>query len=95
MVMSGLLALRNRLPLVVFLLLFVLLLMLVGFACACFGDEPMQAVDRALSVLSDQAPVIEVWSSLIAALFAAPFLLLARRFSARAPSQATLQRFLI
>ena len=56
----------------VYLLLLVLLVMLVGFACACFVDHPMQAVERALTALSNPAPLVEVWSPLIALLLALP-----------------------
>lgn len=93
--MSGLLALRRRMPLVVFLMLAVLVLMLVGFACACFTDTPMIAVERALSVLADAAPVTVVWSPLVAVLFAAPLLLLAHAATLGRASPARLQRFLL
>ena len=81
-------------PLVVFLLLFVLMLMLVGFACACFSDQPMQAVERALTVLSNPAPLVEVWSPLIALLLAIPLVFLANSRTVGRASPAVLQRFL-
>jgi hypothetical protein len=81
-------------PLVVFLLLFVLLLMLLGFACACFSDHPMQAVERALTALSNPAPLVEVWSPLIVLLLAMPLVFLAHSRAVGRASPATLQRFL-
>lgn len=81
-------------PLVVYLLLFVLLLMLVGFACACLSDHPMQAVERALTVFSDPAALVEVWSPLIALLLAMPLVSLAHSRAVGRASPAVLQRFL-
>jgi hypothetical protein len=85
---------RHRLPLFGVVLLLIVCLLLLGFICACFGDEAMQAIDRALSVAPALAPVIEVWT--LAAAFSLTMLLLARagRFGAR-PSPQLLQRFLL
>lgn len=82
-------------PLVVFLLLFVLLLMLVGLACACLTDQPMQAVERALTVLSELAAVVDAWSPQIVAAFAASLLLVAQAIAFGRASPAQLQRFLL
>jgi hypothetical protein len=81
-------------PLVVYLLLVVLLVMLVGFACACFVDQPMQAVERALTALSNPAPLVEVWSPLIALLLALPLVSVAHARAVGRASPAVLQRFL-
>ena len=81
-------------PLVVFLLLFVLLLILVGFACACFSDGPMRAVERALTLFSNPAALVEVWSPLIAVLLAMPLMVLAHSRAVGRASPAVLQRFL-
>lgn len=81
-------------PLVVFLLLAVLLLMLVGFACACFSDGPMQAVERALASFSTPAALVEVWTPLIAVLLAMPLVFAAHSRAAGRSSPALLQRFL-
>lgn len=88
-------ALRKRLPLVVFLLLVVLVLMLVGFACACLTDQPMLAVERALSVVSDPTAVVVVWAPLVATLFIAPLLLVSHALALGRASPARLQRFLL
>jgi hypothetical protein len=81
-------------PLVVYLLLFVLLVMLIGFACACFTDQPMQAVERALTALSNPAPLVEAWSPLIALLLALPLVSLVHARAIGRASPAVLQRFL-
>ena len=51
--------LRGRMPLLAFLLLAVLCLALIGFACACLDDQFAQALDRV--VQSAPLAVIEVW----------------------------------
>lgn len=80
-------------PLVVFLLLFVLLLMLLGFACACFSDGPMQAVERALTLFSNPVALVEVWSPLTVVLFAMPLIVLTHSRPVGRASPAVLQRF--
>jgi hypothetical protein len=84
---------RHRLPLLGAVLLMIVCLLLLGFVCACFGDEAIQAIDRALSFGPALAPVIEVWTLALA--LSLTMLLLARagRFGAR-PSPQLLQRFL-
>jgi hypothetical protein len=60
--------LRERLPLIVFILLFVLLLMVAGIACACATDHPMQAVERALATIAAAPAVVVLWTYVVAAL---------------------------
>lgn len=87
--------LRERLPLVVFVLLLVLGLLLLGFACACITDHPAQAIERALAAIATAPPIIEVWS---VNAFALVLLTLAVARQARSrprPSPASLQRFLL
>lgn len=79
-------------PLIAFILLAVLCLALLGFACACLSDHPMQALERALSTIPALPALIEVWPVALLALFAA-FALLSAHTLARAPSEAALQRF--
>lgn len=87
--------LRERLPLVVFLLLLVFGLMLIGFACACFTDHPMQAIERALAAIPAAPPLIEVWSVNAFALVLLT-LVVGRRARAEVQSSpAQLQRFLL
>jgi hypothetical protein len=89
-------ALRGRMPLVAFILLAVVCLALLGFACACLGDNPMQALERALGAFPALPALVEVWS-LVAWLALASGVLLAATTTARAraPSPASLQRFLL
>jgi hypothetical protein len=92
--MSGVLALRRRLPLIVFLLLFLVLLMLVGIACACLTDNPMQAVERAVLTLASVLAVIEIWTPFVLiAGFGSLIGIAVSRACGRA-SPAVLQRFL-
>ena len=79
-------------PLIAFILLAILCLALIGFACACFTD-PAQAVDRATSLGSALPPLVELWTFLIA--LALPSLLAVRGVQpfGRA-SPALTQRFL-
>ena len=83
-------------PLVAFILLAVVCLALFGFACACLSDHPMQAVERALGGVPALPALIEMWSLLaLIALAAAAFAASATSPRARAPSPASLQRFLL
>ena len=52
---------RGRLPLVAFILLAVVCLLLLGFACACLTHHPMQAIQAALSAIPALPAQIEVW----------------------------------
>ena len=90
----SILRLRRRLPLIVFLLLAVLCLVLIGFACACFSDHPAQAIDRAVSAPAATPAVIEVWSVVVLSLLAAPLVLCFRVGGFGRASPAQLQRFL-
>src|SRR6266496_3906447 len=81
--------LGRRLPLIVFILLAILCLLVIGFACACFSDHPAQAIDRAVSAPAATPAVIEVWSFVILSLIEAP-LVLTRRvggFGRASPAQ--------
>jgi hypothetical protein len=89
-------ALRGRMPLVAFVLLALICLALFGFACACLSDHPIQAVDRVAAAMASLPALIEVWSFIAAvALASAAVLGGAPTPRARAPSPATLQRFLL
>lgn len=55
-------------PLVGLVLLAVLCIALLGFACACLSDHPMQALERALAAIPAAPAVIEVWSLALALL---------------------------
>lgn len=81
-------------PLIVFVLLAVVCLALLGFACACLSDQPAQAVERAVSLGAAMPPLVEVWALLIASLAAIPFMLVAGERARSRASPALLQRFL-
>lgn len=81
-------------PLVAFALLAIVCLGLLGFACACLGDQAPQPLDRAGFVGSGLPPLVELWASLTTALGVA-IVIVAGRGRARArASPALLQRFL-
>jgi len=92
MTISGM---RVRLPLIVFILLLIVGLLLLGFACACLSDHPMQAIERALAAIPAVPPIVEVWS--VNDLALAMLMLVAGRYvrAVSRPSPATLQRFLL
>lgn len=87
--------LRQRLPLVVFVLLLVFGLLLLGFACACITDHPVQAIERALAAIPAAPPLVEVWSVNAIALMALALLVARRTVPVARPSPAVLQRFLL
>jgi hypothetical protein len=86
--------LRGRMPLVVFILLAVVCLAILGFACACLTDQPVQAIDRALSLGSALPPLFEAWSALAAVLIGGSLVLTLRGGASSRASPALLQRFL-
>ncbi len=76
----------------VFILLVVLCVALIGFACACLAGQVAQAFDGALQ--SQQPAVIELWRPLgLVALASLSVIVLLVSASSRA-SPASLQRFL-
>ena len=92
--MPDVLALRNRMPLIVFLLLALLVLMLVGLACACLTDNPMQAIERVLAALAQLPTVAVVWTFAFASLVLAMPRLQPQAAGHGRASPAALQRFL-
>lgn len=87
---------RERMPLVAFILLLLICLLLLGFVCACFTDQPMQALERALAGVAALPALVEVWSLMALAALGSAFLVRdAARARARAPSPELLQRFLL
>jgi hypothetical protein len=84
--------LRGRMPVLAFILLAVLCLALIGFACACLDDQLAQAFDRI--VQSAPPAVIELWPAFAVATLASLSLVF---FSVPAFGRASpvlLQRFL-
>lgn len=86
--------LRERMPLIVFILLAILLLMLLGFACACLTDHPMQVAERTISAISAMPAIVELWAYGFAALLAVVSVVPERRRVIGRASPADLQRFL-
>jgi hypothetical protein len=83
-------------PIIAFVLLVVVCLVLIGFACACFGDTPLQALDRAFAAAPPLAALVELWP-LLAGVLAASTLAWVIAPAARPPGRASpaiLQRFL-
>jgi hypothetical protein len=85
---------RARLPLVAFILLLLICLLMLGIACACFSDHPMQALERALAFIPASPALVEIWFVSLLAIGAAA-LVASTQKRARAPSPAVLQRFLL
>jgi hypothetical protein len=85
-------ALRERLPWVVWILVFAVALMVAGFACACVTGKAAQASQQ---VVQSLPPLVEVWALLasVSALVVL-FVTTSRRARGRA-SPALLQRFLL
>jgi protein-S-isoprenylcysteine O-methyltransferase Ste14 len=81
-------------PPLAFILLAVVCVAILGFACACLSEQPAQALERVVSTGSALPPLIEVWSLVFVAFVGTALLLVEAR---RAPSRASpvvLQRFL-
>ena len=84
--------LRGRMPLLAFILLAVLCLALIGFACACLDDQFAQALDRV--VQSAPPAVIELWPAFAVATLASLSLIVFLVPASGRASPAVLQRFL-
>lgn len=85
--------LRGRLPLPVFLLPALVCLALLGLACACLGEQPAQALERAVSVGAALPPLVAIWALLVASLSGAPVLFGAAEPARSRASPAALQCF--
>ena len=94
MVMPGILALRKRMPLIVFLLLLLLVVMLVGLACACLTDNPMQTIERVVSAFAQLPTVAVAWTLMFATLVLAMPRLQPQKAGRGRASPVALQRFL-
>ncbi len=77
-----------------FVLLLVFGLLLLGFACACITDHPVQVIERILAAIPALPPVLEIWSVQVVALVGLTLALVRPIPNAR-PSPAALQRFLL
>jgi len=81
-------------PLIVFFLLALVLLMLVGLACACLTDDPMQAIERAMTALAQLPTVAVAWTFVFVTLLLAMPRLQPQAAGRGRSSPAALQRFL-
>jgi hypothetical protein len=86
--------LRGRMPLVAFVLLAVICLALVGFACACLTDYPAVAIERALSAIPALPALVQVWTFVAVVAAMTAFVVAGPRMATGRASPALLQRFL-
>jgi hypothetical protein len=86
--------LRGRMPLVVFILLALVCLGLLGFACACLSDQPAIALERAVQASALAPALVEVWPAVLFGLFGASLLVYAPVCARARASPEALQRFL-
>lgn len=86
--------LRGRMPLVVFILLALLCLGLLGFACACLSDQPAAALERAVQAPALAPALVELWPAILVGLFGAALLVYWPVAARGRASPAVLQRFL-
>ena len=84
--------LRGRMPLLAFIVLAVLCLALIGFACACLDDQFAQTFDRI--VQSVPAAVIELWPAFAVVMLGSLSLIVFTVPASGRASPALLQRFL-
>jgi hypothetical protein len=80
-------------PLIVFILLALVCLGLLGFACACLGDQPALALERALQTPA-LAALVEVWCLVLLAGLASAVVASSSLSARGRASPAVLQRFL-
>ncbi len=86
--------LRRRLPLIVFILVALICLLMIGFACACVTDHRGQALEHSLAAVPISAPTPGyVWPWLVLVLLATAALT-ARRTAPNSRTAADFQRFL-
>jgi hypothetical protein len=81
-------------PLVVFVLLALVCLAMLGFACACLSDQPAAALERAVQAPALPPALVEVWAALLFGAFAAGMLVSTQIAGRGRASPEMLQRFL-
>ena len=81
-------------PLVVFILLALVCLGMLGFACACLSDQPAAALERAVQAPALAPALVEVWPALPFGVFAAGLLVFMPVAARGRASPQLLQRFL-
>jgi len=80
-------------PLIAFVLLAVICLAMLAFACACLGEQPALAIERAVSAGAALPLLIEVWSLAFVAFLGGALLFVAERQTPSRASPVLLQRF--
>jgi hypothetical protein len=86
--------LRGRMPLVVFILLALVCLGMLGFACACLSDQPAVAFERAVQAPALAPGLVEVWPTMLFGAFTAWLLVFGPIAARGRSSPEQLQRFL-
>lgn len=86
--------LRSRMPLVAFILLAVVCLALIGFACACLSDQSVQALERSTSLGGALPALIEVWALSVVLVVSSGVLLVPTGSTFGRASPQLTQRFL-
>jgi hypothetical protein len=81
-------------PLLVFILLALLCLGLLGFACACLTDQPAVALERAMQAPALAPTVVELWPAILFGVFGAALLVYWPVAARGRASPVMLQRFL-
>lgn len=81
-------------PLIVFILVAIVFLIAIGFACACFTDHRGQALERALAAVPASPAPGFLWPVIVMSLLAGAVVSTGLREVAAARSPADLQRFL-
>jgi hypothetical protein len=81
-------------PLFVFVLLALVCLGLLGFACACLSDQPALALERAVQAPALAPAVLELWPAILFGAFGAAMLVYSPVSARERASPAVLQRFL-
>jgi hypothetical protein len=81
-------------PLIVFILVAIVFLIAVGFACACFTDHRAQSLESALAAVPSAPAPGFVWPLIVISLLGATLVAAAGRELATSRSPADLQRFL-
>lgn len=86
--------LRGRLPLIVFVLLALVCLGMLGFACACLSDQPAVALERAVQAPALAPGLVEVWTEMLFGALTAWLLVFGPVAARGRASPEQLQRFL-
>jgi hypothetical protein len=81
-------------PLVVFVLLVLVCLGMLGFACACLSDHPAVALERAVQAPALAPALVEVWPALLSGALATGLLVFTPVAARGRSSPQVLQCFL-